>query len=124
MKSNQASTRTCLIVHELMMKMIMAVIQTDDVVTISDALVTAGYRVTRLATTGGWLRRENTTLLIGVEDRQANHVLRVIQHTCHRRTVHINLPATMPGSHESETLGVEVGGATVFVFDVERYEHY
>lgn len=33
-----------------------------------DALVEQGFRVTRLATTGGFLRRGNTTLLVGVED--------------------------------------------------------
>jgi uncharacterized protein YaaQ len=35
-----------------------------------DALVEQGFRVTRLATTGGFLRRGNTTLLVGVEDTQ------------------------------------------------------
>ncbi len=36
------------------MKMVMAIVQADDVVAITETLVNAGYRVTRMATTGGW----------------------------------------------------------------------
>jgi uncharacterized protein YaaQ len=106
------------------MKMIMAIVQADDVVAITDALVTAGYRVTRIATTGGWLRRENTTLLMGVEDRQVNHALRVLQQTGRHRTSYISMPTEMPRSQESPLLEVEVGGATDFVLNVERFEHF
>ncbi len=106
------------------MKMIMAIVQADDVVAITDALVTAGYRVTRIATTGGWLRRENTTLLLGVDDKQVNHALRVLQQTGRHRTAYVSMPGEMPRSQEGELLEVEVGGATVFVLDVERCEHY
>jgi uncharacterized protein YaaQ len=110
---------------KITMKMVMAIVQAVDVVTITDALTTAGYRVTRIATTGGWLRSENTTLLLGVEDRQVNHVLRVLQQTGRHRTSYVNMPTDISSPHqEIPPMEVEVGGATIFVLDVERFEHY
>ncbi|MCL4507689.1 MAG: cyclic-di-AMP receptor [Chloroflexi bacterium] len=106
------------------MKMVMAVVQADDVVAISDALVNAGYRVTRMATTGGWLRRENATLLLGVEDNQVSHVLRLLQNTGSHRTTYVNVPTELPSPQEGEMMEVQVGGATVFVLDIERFERY
>ncbi|GIV97834.1 MAG: hypothetical protein KatS3mg057_2491 [Herpetosiphonaceae bacterium] len=44
-----------------------------------DALVGAGFRVTRLASTGGWLRKGNTTLLVGLEDQEASHSIEVVR---------------------------------------------
>ena len=106
------------------MKMVMAIVHADDALAITDALVTAGYRVTRIATTGGWLRRENATLLLGVEDRQVNHVLRVLQQTGHHRTSYVSTPTDVPSFQEGPLIEVEVGGATVFVLNVERFEHF
>jgi uncharacterized protein YaaQ len=45
-----------------------------------DALVEQGFRVTRLATTGGFLRRGNTTLLVGVEDSQIERAHDLVRH--------------------------------------------
>jgi uncharacterized protein YaaQ len=42
-----------------------------------DALVEQGFRVTRLATTGGFLRKGNTTLLVGVEETQVDRVIAI-----------------------------------------------
>ena len=105
------------------MKMVMAIVQADDAVAIMDALVTAGYRVTQIATTGDWLRRENATLLMGLEDRQVNHALRVLQQTGRHRTSYISMPTEMPSPQEGQLIEVEIGGATVFVLNVERFEH-
>lgn len=46
-----------------------------------DALVEQGFRVTRLATTGGFLRRGNTTLLVGVEDSQVERAHDLVKKT-------------------------------------------
>jgi uncharacterized protein YaaQ len=104
------------------MKMVLAVVQADDAPAIMDALVAAGHRVTRIATTGGWLRRENVTLLIGVTDRMVNHVLQVLQRKGRHRTTQLNLPLEVPWAENAEMTQIEVGGATVFVFDVEQFE--
>jgi uncharacterized protein YaaQ len=106
------------------MKMVMAVVQADDARQVTDALVNAGHRVTRMATTGGWLRRENVTLLIGVEEEQLDDVLRLLNQTSQRRTALLSMPLEISGTVNAEVFNVEIGGATVFILDVERYEHY
>lgn len=112
------------------MKLIMVIVQADDAVTINDALVEAGLRVTRISTEGGWLRQKNVTLLLGVEDAQMPRALAILKRTAQRRKVlmpvpvHLSMPlgqATMTTGQETE---VEVGGATVFVLNVERLEHF
>ncbi len=50
------------------MKLAMFVVEDARIDSAVDALVEQGFRVTRLASTGGFLRRGNTTLLVGVED--------------------------------------------------------
>ena len=107
------------------MKMILAVVQADDASKVTQALIESGHRVTRIATQGAWLRRENATLLIGVEDAQVENVLRVLHHHAQRRTAYINVPAessALDGMMNAPDMPVEVevGGATVFVLDVER----
>jgi uncharacterized protein YaaQ len=107
------------------MKLILAVVQADDANRVVQALNEAGFRVTRIATQGAWLRRENATLLIGVEDAQVGDVLRVLRSHAQRRTATINVPAessALDGMMNASGMPVEVevGGATVFVLDVER----
>lgn len=104
------------------MKMIMAIVQADDAHKVTQALNEAGYRVTRMATQGGWLRRENATLLVGVEDARVNDALRILHKTAQRRMAYVNVPSEAMGAYNPQPLEVEVGGATVFVLNVERFE--
>ncbi len=104
------------------MKMIMAIVQPDDALRTSQMLNEAGFRVTRMATQGAWLRRENVTLLVGVNDDQVAEALRVLRQTAQRRMTYVNVPGEMTGSYSPQPLEVEVGGATIFVLDVERFE--
>ena len=106
------------------MKMVMAIVQADDAPKIMQALIETGHRVTRIATEGGWLRRENVTLLMGVEDEKIAEVLQVLQRTGRRRTSYISVPREMPGALNAQVIDVEIGGATVFVLNVERFEHF
>lgn len=106
------------------MKMIMAIVQADDASRVMQALIEAGHRVTRIATEGGWLRRENTTLLMGVEEEKLQEVLTVLKNSGRRRTAYISVPREVPGALNAQVIDVEVGGATVFVLNVERFEHY
>ncbi len=104
------------------MKMILAVVQADDATAVVQAINQAGYRATRIATEGGWLRHENVTLLIGVEGSEVNRVLEILRRTSQRRTTYINVTAEVTGMFSMQPIEVEVGGATVFVLDVERFE--
>lgn len=105
------------------MKLVIAIVQDEDSVELIESITEAGFRVTKLATTGGFLKSGNTTLLIGVEKDKVQSVLDVIEDICKRRK---QLVTTGPitGSMDmfmSYPIEVEVGGATVFVVDVDKY---
>jgi uncharacterized protein YaaQ len=63
------------------MKMVMAIIAKQDTDTVLDTLLEGGYRTTRLASTGGFRREGNTTLLIGVEDTQVDPLIDLLRRT-------------------------------------------
>lgn len=85
------------------MKMIIAIIRDNDNDSVSQGLITSGFRVTRIASTGGFLRRGSTTLIIGVADDKVDEAIQVIKdHT---------LPSEDPNTKR----------ATLFVLNVEHY---
>ena len=107
------------------MKLIVAVIHDRDQKRTSDALLRAGYKFTKIASTGGFLREGNVTMLIGAEADQVDGVLQLINESCHTREQYVNvLPpeATPVGTFLTSPVKVQVGGAIVFVLDVERFE--
>lgn len=106
------------------MKLILAIVQNRDADGATEALTTATYYVTRLASTGGFLHEGNTTLLMGVEDERVDGALRVLRENCHRRRHYTPMPlvGAESGFDLHGHIEVEVGGATVFVLDVERFE--
>lgn len=109
------------------MKMIIAVIQDQDSNKLSAALVKANFRATKLASTGGFLRAGNTTFLIGVKDDEVDKVMNVIQTSCKSREQLISPVSPIGGTAESYVpypIEVEVGGATVFVLNIEDYRHF
>ncbi|MDD2695175.1 MAG: cyclic-di-AMP receptor [Anaerolineales bacterium] len=61
------------------MKMIIAIISDVDNEPVSQALISSGFRVTRVASTGGFFRRGSTTLMIGCEDDRADAAIQVIK---------------------------------------------
>jgi len=92
-------------------KMIMCIVHHEDSEALTRVLNQAGYRVTRSATTGGFLRQGNVSLMIGVNETQVEDVLALIRentHTRSRRGWWLR-----PGKHEE-------GAATVFVLDMEQ----
>lgn len=91
------------------MKLVIAVVQNKDADAVVDALVAAEYRATRFASTGGFLRRGNTTIMVGVQDHQVDHLIDVIRAEAQARTE--------DGSSESDQ-----AAATVFVLDLEEYQ--
>lgn len=85
------------------MKLLLAIIRDRDDVSVSDALSQSNVRVTRIASTGGFLRRGNVTLLIGVEDERVHDVLELVKSAC---------GDPEPGQHR----------ATVFVLKADQFE--
>jgi len=106
------------------MKLIMAIVQDDDASELIDVITDAGFRVTKLATTGGFLKSGNTTLMIGVADDKSDIVLKVIEDTCKTRNQVVTSPSPVAGStgiYVPYPVEVEVGGATIFVVDVDKF---
>ncbi|MEP7004322.1 MAG: cyclic-di-AMP receptor [Chloroflexota bacterium] len=107
------------------MKLVIAIVHSEDAGELVDALTDKEYRVTRLQSTGGFLKQSNASVLVGVEEAQVEDVLGVIRETCHARQQFINpMPPIMePGEfYMPYPVEVSFGGATVFVIDVARYE--
>jgi uncharacterized protein YaaQ len=107
------------------MKLVIAVVHSEDAGALVDALTDKDYRVTRLASTGGFLKQANATVMLGVEEAQVEDVLALIRETCHARSQYINpMPPLMePGEfYMPYPVEVSFGGATVFVLDVARHE--
>ncbi|HWH68468.1 MAG TPA: cyclic-di-AMP receptor [Candidatus Sulfotelmatobacter sp.] len=107
------------------MKLIVAVIQDRDSVELTKRLTEAGHRSTKLASTGGFLRSGNTTMLIGTDEQLVDEVLAIIRTACKSREE--MQPARSPAAATGEAflpfpVQVVVGGATVFVLDVARFE--
>lgn len=105
--------------------MVVVIVQDKDAVRLLEALVEKGHRATKLATTGGFLREGNTTMMIGCQDEQVDEVIEVVHRTCHSREQLVTPLSPLGGPVDSYVpypVEVLVGGATVFVLHVERFE--
>ena len=85
------------------MKLIITIISDQDNEPVSQALIGKGFRVTRIASTGGFLRRGSSTLMIGVEDEKVDQAIEKIQENLS--------PPAEPGGRR----------ATLFVIGVENF---
>ena len=92
------------------MKLVVAVVQDQDVSKLIDSLMESNFSATKLASTGGFLREGNTTVLIGVDDDSVEQVVLIVNNACQS--------SKKPKGKQEVT----VGGATVFVLDVEKFE--
>lgn len=107
------------------MKMIVAIVQDKDAGRLMETLVERGFGATKLATTGGFLREGNTTVMIGVEDERLEDALGTIREVCHSREQLVTPVAPVGGPVDSYVpypVEVQVGGATIFVMDVVHHE--
>jgi len=107
------------------MKLVFAIVHNDDAGKLTDALRDNNYQFTLISTTGGFLREGNSTILIGVDLDKLEDVLTLIRSNCVTRSQFVNpMPPVMePGElYLAQPVEVQVGGATVFVVEVERFE--
>lgn len=105
------------------MKLITAIVNKEDSGAVCNALTKSGFSVTRLSTTGGFLMAGNMTLLIGTDDEKVDGCIEIIA-SCSKQRVEV-VPSTASygiGVTTAYPLEVTVGGATVFVTNVERFE--
>jgi uncharacterized protein YaaQ len=106
------------------MQLILAIVQDEDAGPVIEALTAAGYRATRINTVGGFLRKGNATVLVGVEKPQLHRALLIIRDNCETRTEYFvpTAPGEVGEPYPLDPIQVQVGGATIFVLDVERFE--
>lgn len=105
------------------MKLIIAVINRDDTNAVTQNLTQNGFSSTRLSTVGGFLLASNVTLLIGVKDDQVQKAIDLIRERSHSRQQMVPAITEMSyGFMPVMPVEVTVGGATIFVVDVERFE--
>ncbi len=106
------------------MKLVIAMIQDQDANKLLGILSENGYSATKLASTGGFLRQGNTTLLIGVDDERVQELMDLIKETSKSRKQLVTPLASVGRSlnnYMTEPVEVTVGGATVFVVAVEDF---
>jgi len=107
----------------IFMKLILAIVSNDDSGAVSSAMTRSGFQITKLATTGGFLMAGNTTFISGVPDEKVDEVIGIISKHSSRRTQVVPSTTTMDvGMYSSFPVEVTVGGSTIFVLNVERFE--
>lgn len=108
-----------------MMKLVIAIVEDEDSIDLIDVLTEGEYRVTKLATTGGFLKSGNTTLMVGVEEEKVKGVIDIIKDVCKKRKEILAAPTTLNGGEgayiQQYPIHVSVGGATVFVIDIDQF---
>ncbi|MER3421063.1 MAG: hypothetical protein C4290_11310 [Chloroflexota bacterium] len=106
-------------------KLLIIIISDTDADGLVRAMVQRGLAATKIGSTGGFLRRGNTTLLVGVPASEVETVITLVGRTCPARTELLTLGALPFGGETpfiSEPVEVRVGGAVIFVLNVERFE--
>lgn len=107
------------------MKLVMAIVNSDDSRNLLDRLARRGYSATVTSSAGGFLRIGNTTVFCGVEDTKVEEVLSIIRESCPDRVQYVTpLPPVMePGEvHIPTPVEKHMGGATIFVLNVDHFE--
>ncbi|MFW6074404.1 MAG: cyclic-di-AMP receptor [Chloroflexota bacterium] len=106
------------------MKLILAFVQDRDAPRLVSALTKRNFRATMLASTGGFLRRGNTTIASGIDDNDVSEWIKLAEiHCCERMepVMYGHDPDLIPW-YPPGLLEVPVGGAVIFVLNVERFE--
>ncbi len=104
------------------MKLILAIVSNEDANKVSKALVKQNFFITKLATTGGFLSGKSTTFLIGTNDEKVIDVIEVIEkHSKARSKVVPQTIANEFGMFSSLPVEVKIGGATIFILNVDQF---
>ena len=104
------------------MKLLIAIINSDDSHAVLGEITKAGFYATKLSTTGGFLKAGNLTLLMGVEDDKVDSLLELLRKNCRKREEITPIIPTYAAEMVSAIpVKITVGGATVFVIDVDQF---
>ena len=105
-------------------KLLVIIAATDDADRLLERMIAEGHPATKISSTGGFLRRGNATILTGVTGGAVDEVLAMVRAECEPREEFIPVQTLpFPGSlPPTESLQVRVGGAIVFVLDIQQFE--
>ena len=105
------------------MKLVITIVSHEDATAVEQALTKGGFSSTKLSTTGGFLNAGNTTFLVGVDEEKVQDVIDLVRGRSHSRKEMMEPTSEMGyGYYPAEPVEVVVGGATIFVVDIERFE--
>jgi len=109
------------------MKLAICIVHNRDKGRVTEELVRAGFKFTIIGSTGGFLREGNTTFLIGVEESELTTLQKVLSENSQSRDQLVNVmpyEAAPPGAFIPNPVKVPVGGAVMFVMDVEQFHRF
>ena len=109
------------------MKLIIAIVNNDDAHFVNTGLTSEGFQITKVSSTGGFLLNGNSTFFVGVDDNRVNRALEIIKAHSKKRVKSIpasSMQMGVTGSVAPVNADVCVGGATVFILDVEKFMHF
>ena len=108
------------------MKLVLSIINRDDAGAVTQSLARQGFSSTEMPTVGGFLRGDNVTILTGVDEEKVQSVIDIVQANAHRQEKIVPAEggekSTQYGFYPDMPVEVVVGGATIFVVDIERFE--
>lgn len=105
------------------MKLVYAVVNNDDTYSVNKGLLKAGIRATKLSSTGGFLMSGNTTFMICCQDEDVDKVIEVLKDRSRKRKQYVPSSTVLgPENGQSYPVEVSIGGATIFVTNIERFE--
>ena len=104
------------------------IVRQDNEQEVVDALIKEKFSITKLATSGGFLKKGNTTLMSCIEDSEVEKAINLIKEECGKsKKITVEMPINLPSTAINYTTiptTIEVGGATVIVTDVCRFEKF
>ena len=111
------------------MKLLVIITSKENAKKLKSELVADRFCLTKLASEGGFLEKKNTTFLVGVDDDKVDKALEVVKNNCKTKEMTITAPSVMSTGMESGlnpegTTKIKIGGATVFVVDVDQFKKF
>ena len=104
------------------MKLILSILNADDASVVLRVLTKHGFAATKMASSGGFLMEENATLLMGVDEERVQQAIDLIKTHSHSREQAVAPGAAGNGWYPLVPGNVAVGGATIFVLDIEHFQ--
>ena len=104
------------------MKLVIGIVNSDDAGDLLAEITQASFQATKLSTSGGFLKMGNATILVGVEDEKVDEVIGIFKNCCSRRTQMVSTtpPFMGEGFLSATPVEVTIGGATLFIIDVDK----